>query len=505
MNLRIWARAAFLSALAYACCLPAPAVAVSPHIVIDTSGTAANAPLRGRMLIFIAAAKGKTIPKKLEPGFVASDVELIGFDVDSAAGSSITVPTDAAAFPKALASLKDGTYDMQAVLDRRRMYTYNGLGDGDPYSIVERVRIAAGKPVHIALSKRVTDPDPVSTASVKVFAVRSEALSAFYHRPFVLHAGVLLPPGYDSRNRYPIVYSMSGFGGTWRGAFRMQKLQPMMERDGLHAIIVVTDSSGPTGIAEWADSATNGPWGRALTHDLIPAVEKAYPAYGDAAHRFLWGHSSGGWATLWTQVTYPGTFGGCWSSSPDPVDFHDFTGPNLVDAQLDNAFTDKYGHPWQLVRMGDKNVFTLKDFVQSSDVLGYRSSQFGSFDAVFSQAGPDGKPMPLFDRKTGAIDPAVAAYWEEHYDIASKIEREWRNLGAGLTNKIHIAVGTLDTFHLERGVLRLDARMRRLGVTPDITYFPGASHFSLFQPDTGFEGFHWAFRGIAKAAKNAGT
>jgi len=28
-----------------------------------------------------------------------------------------------------------------------------------------------------------------------------------------------------------------------------------------------------------------------------------------------------------------------------------FTGPNLVDAPLDNAFVDKYGHALQLVRL----------------------------------------------------------------------------------------------------------------------------------------------------------
>jgi len=32
--------------------------------------------------------------------------------------------------------------------------------------------------------------------------------------------------------------------------------------------------------------------------------------------------------------------------------------------------------------------------------------------------GQDGRPMSLFDRDSGAIDPEVAAYWKKHYDIA---------------------------------------------------------------------------------------
>ena len=33
--------------------------------------------------------------------------------------------------------------------------------------------------------------------------------------------------------------------------------------------------------------------------------------------RLLTGHSSGGWSTLWLQITYPGVFGATWSTSPE--------------------------------------------------------------------------------------------------------------------------------------------------------------------------------------------
>jgi hypothetical protein len=472
-----------------------------PSIVIQPAGAVALTPLTGRMLLFVAPARGARPPDKLEPGFVADAVELIGFEVAQRAGSAVAVPETAAAFPKTLRDLHPGTYDVQPLLDRRHMYTYDGIAAGDLFGPVQRVRIAPGKPAHVLLSQRDDTPEPVATSTVKLFSMRSAVLSAFYGRTATLRAGIVLPLGYDARRRYPVVYVMNGFGGTFRSAFRLAKLRSMMAADGLDAIVVVTDSSGPTGITEFADSATNGPWGRAFVREFVPAVERAYPIEAVPWRRLLWGHSSGGWASLWLQVTYPDFFGGTWSSSPDPVDFHDFTGPDLVDRPLDNAFFDRFGRPWELVRIGDRNVFTLRDFVRSSGVLGYRSSQFGSFDAVFGPAGAAGRPVPLFNVQTGAIDPAVAAYWEAHYDIATKLERDWPELGPRLAAKLHVAVGTLDTFHLERGVLRLDARLRRLGVTPDITYFPGASHFSLFQKSSGFEGFHWAFRGMAAALR----
>jgi hypothetical protein len=450
------------------------------------------------MLVFAQPAHGKK-PDSLDPGFVANGFTLAGFEVHQRAGSRIEVPANADAFPQPLGRLAPGTYDIQPLLDVKHMYSYDGITGGDLIGPVIRVHVTRNSRVTLTLNRRVEERAYHDTADVKLFDMVSPSLSAFYGHPEHLRASVVLPVGYDPKRRYPVVYWQNGFGGTYLSGFHFAQMRSMMARDGLHAAIVITDSSGTTGITQYADSANNGPWGHAFVREFIPAIEHRFNIGGSAKHRLLWGHSSGGWASLWLQTTYPDWFGGTWSSSPDPVDFHDFTGPDLLSSPPDNAYVDRYGRPWQLVRMGTKNVMTLRDFVLSSDVEGYPESQFGSFDAVFSPRGTDGKPVPLFDHRTGVVNKSVAAYWEAHYDIASNIERNYVKLAPSLQHKLHVAVGTLDTFHLERGVLRLDARLRRLGMVPDITYFPGASHFSLFSPETGFEGFHWAFRGMARA------
>ena len=488
-------------ALALFFALPAAAQA-APDVTftIAPSHSLAKVPLKGRMLLFVQPAHGEK-PKSLDPGFVAKGFMLAGFDVAQSAGTPVTIPAGASAFPRPVAKLWPGTYDMQPLLDVNRMYSYDGVTAGDLLGPVVRMHVSPGQHVALVLDRRVVRPAPRATKDVKFFDFVSPSLWKFYHRPAHLRASVVLPIGYDRRRRYPVVYWQNGFGGTYLGGFRFARMRSMMAHDGLHAILVVTDSSGRTGITQFADSANNGPWGRAFVTEFIPAIERTFSADRRASRRFLWGHSSGGWASLWLQISYPAVFGGTWSSSPDPVDFHDFTGPNLLGSPPDNAYVDRYGRPWQLVRDGTKNVMTLRDFVLSSDVEGYQESQFGSFDAVFSPRGADGKPVRLFDHKTGVVNTAVAAYWEARYDIAAKIERNYVSLAPSLQHKLHVAVGTLDTFHLERGVLRLDARLRRLGMVPDITYFPNASHSSLFAKSTGYEGFHWAFRGMAAAAK----
>ena len=111
---------------------------------------------------------------------------------------------------------------------------------------------------------------------------------------------------------------------------------------GVDMIHVMLDPSCRTGHHVFADSANNGPFGRALVEELIPHIEARFRGLGKPAGRFLTGHSSGGWSSLWLQTTYPDFFGGTWSTAPDPVDFRDFQKINLY-APGTNIFVDDKG------------------------------------------------------------------------------------------------------------------------------------------------------------------
>jgi hypothetical protein len=195
--------------------------------------------------------------------------------------------------------------------------------------------------------------------------------------------------------------------------------------------------------------------------------------------RFLTGHSSGGWAGLWLQVNYPRFFGGVWATSPDPVDFRSFVGPNIAGGVPENIYRKPDGSPWTLVRINGKDTMTLQDWGRQEYVLGEYGGQFASFEAVFSQRGPDGRPMPLFDRHTGEVDPVVAKAWEK-YDISKVIRARWKEIGPDLKGKIHVMVGTQDTFHLEQPVHLLDGVMKELGSDAQFTYVEGKGHFDLY-------------------------
>jgi len=232
---------------------------------------------------------------------------------------------------------------------------------------------------------------------------------------------------------------------------------------------VYLDPKVPLGHSVFADSANNGPCGEALVKELIPEIEKRFRAIPHAYGRFVTGHSSGGWSSLWLQVTYPDVFGGCWSTAPDPVDFRAFQTMNIY---LDrNGHWTREGYPRPLARDNENVVVTFLQLNRWEYVAGY-GSQLDSFDAVFSPRGADGRPQPIMDKLTGTIDPEVAEYWKR-YDIRLVLEENWPSLGPKLKGKIHVLAGAWDTFYLKNAVEYLNDFLKTTDYGGYVEVHPG--------------------------------
>jgi hypothetical protein len=130
--------------------------------------------------------------------------------------------------------------------------------------------------------------------------------------------------------------------------------------------------------------------------------------------------------------------------------------------------------------MDGKDVMTVEQYARQERVLGYYGGQFASFEAVFSPKGPDGQPMPLFDRDTGTVDPEIQKAWAK-YDISRLLRENWKTLGPKLKGKLHIICGTADTFHLDEALRLLDAELKKLGSDAKIEFIEGRTHFDLYK------------------------
>ncbi|ESQ83233.1 hypothetical protein AEAC466_13355 [Asticcacaulis sp. AC466] len=460
----------------------------------------AEAPVSGRLLIFATKAKpGEPAPTEVDTSpFEPTGTAIAAREINTAApGQTIVVDADTDAFPSAFSDLPPGQYYVQAVLDRNHDYNYGGRGAGDRVSPVVSANLPGDAPL-LTLSDLVPErsdddvlkrlpPDQAQAVRASLAGVRaidfvSPALSAFRGTPTHIRGWVALPPGYPKAGQtYPTVYTTSGFGATLASQkFAAARMAAMMASGDIPPMIwVFLDQSLPTGAHEFADSVNNGPWGTALTTELIPWIETQYATDAKPSSRFLTGHSSGGWTSLWLQVRYPTVFGGTWPTSPDSSDFSDFTNADLYRPDA-NVYTDADGKPVPLVRDHGKVLATFKDFARLEQALGAYGGQMASFDWVFSPKGADGKPVPMFDRATGKVDPAVAAYWRAHWDIAQIVARDWPRLKPDLDGKIHLYVGTADTFYLDGAAHKLKAVFDGLGAHEDFTFVPDKTHFDLY-------------------------
>jgi hypothetical protein len=227
------------------------------------------------------------------------------------------------------------------------------------------------------------------------------------------------------------------------------------------------------------NSVNVGPYGDAITYDLIPYIEKQFRGIGKGWARVMTGGSTGGWEALGAQIFYPDEYNGAWASCPDPVDFRSYRSVNIYDEKNAYYYDD---NPWKhTAKPGyrdyrDHLYSTFEDRNHVELALGTHGRSAGQQDiwpAVFGPLGDDGYYKPVYDKLTGKMDPEVATYWKEHYDLRYVMERDWAKIGSRLRGKIHITIGTMDNGFLNNAVYYMDEFLRNAKSPPsdaDVVY-----------------------------------
>jgi hypothetical protein len=462
----------------------------------------------GRLLLLLATHDSE------EPRFLAddsADTQLIfGLNVeDWQHGSAVIIGQEAVGFPLAdLSEVPDGTYYVQALLNRYKDYHLGngkvvslppdrGEGQvwnrkpGNFYSKPIQVVIDEGGSVSFDLVLDQAIPEiepPEDTGFVKHIRMRSELLSEFWGEDVYLGAHVLLPRGFDEHTnaRYPLMIFHGHFPNEI-GGFRTQPPDPDLEpnfseRFGVSGYNIIQQQEAYDFYQTWisddfpryivieiqhptpyyddsyaVNSASQGPYGDAITYELIPYIEERFRGIGEGWARFTYGGSTGGWEAMAVQVFYPDEYNGAFIGCPDPIDFRAYQTVNIYEDT--NAYW--YDSQFQkLPRPGGRDYLghvsaSLYDYNRLEAALGDKNRSGGQYDiweATFSPMGEDGYPVRIWDKQTGEINHEVAEYWKENFDLRYILERDWTTLGPKLEGKLHIYVGDMDNYYLNNAV-----------------------------------------------------
>lgn len=132
---------------------------------------------------------------------------------------------------------------------------------------------------------------------------------------------VYLPPSYPSSpaRRYPVVYSLHGFGGSAESWVQRLGAPETIDRaiaEGAHEmIVVVPDGRTPMGGVMFSSSATTGDWETFIAHDLVAYIDTHYRTLASRESRGLTGFSMGGYGALRIAMKLPDVFGSVYAMS----------------------------------------------------------------------------------------------------------------------------------------------------------------------------------------------
>ena len=411
---------------------------------------------------------------------------------DFGSGTTVSVDKTVEVFPPdSLKTLEPGNYYVQAVFHSNT--DLKSLeAPGTRYSEPKRIYIDPRRALTLSLElTKTTPPDqlPPDDEYIRYIRIQSKLLTAFHKRPIFLRAALILPKDYaaDASRRYPLRIHIGGYGSRFTSVQRIMRPNSdfrsmWLANDTPRMIYLQLDGDGPFGDPYQINSDNNGPYGDAITQELIPYVERTFRGVAQPYARMLDGQSTGGWVSLALKIFYPDFFNAVWSSCPDGVDFRGF---QLINIYADeNAYVDRSGRDRASKRDLAGNVeFTIRRECQMENLIGLGNSwtmsgqQWGAWNAVYGPRGGNNRPVPLWDPQTGDINKSVLPQWKR-YDLRLVLEENWKTLGPKLRGKIHISVGESDDYFLNNAVHMLDDFLKRADPPADarIAYGPGRGH-----------------------------
>jgi len=475
---------------------PMQAKSAGAPFVISFGSDLSATPLDGRVFVVISTNSDRE-PRTQIVEQEAQSQQIFGADIDGLApGQKAAIPADAQGYPlHNFSDVPAGDYWIQGVLNKYTTFVRSdghtvklpmdeGEGQhwntkpGNFYSKPQKIHFDPHSPstveIHLTEVVKPIEP-PRDTEWVKHVRIQSQVLTKFWGHPMYLGAIVVVPEGWSTHPnaRYPLLVNHGHFQRdyTFRTTPAAQGT-PVSDRAQIgykfyqdwatgklpRMLMLIIQHANPYYDDSYAvDSENVGPYGEAINKELIPYIEKEFHGIGQGWARAIFGGSTGGWETLATQIFYADDYNGAWGACPDPVDFHGYQSVNIYDDK--NAY-------WTIgpfAKVNQPEMRAANGIIEATTegsnrwelVLathGRSGEQWGIWQAVFSPVGKDGYPVEIWDPLTGVINKDVVPYWRDHYDLTYIMQRDWKTLGPKLVGKLHVMVGTADTYYLDHAV-----------------------------------------------------
>ncbi len=517
------------------CLLLSVAPRKGPFFRVTLPASMASTPLDGRLLVLLSTDPTAEPRTQINDGPTTQMV--FGLDVENwTPGQTITVSPSPSVYGwpvRGLDSLKPGEYNVQILLHKYETFHRadghtlklpmdRGEGQvwskapGNLYSKPVKATIANGSSMAVSLDQVIPAiPEPKNSKYIRHIKVQSQRLTKFWGRPMFLGAHILVPEGFDEHPeaRYPLAIYHGHFPSDFSG-FRPEPPDPNLKPDYSERFHVagynrIEQQEAHDFFKKWTspgfprmliveiqhanqfyddsyavNSANIGPYGDAIMYELLPQIEKQFRGIGKGWARFTYGGSTGGWEALAVQMFYPDEFNGSFAACPDPVDYRAYT---VVDLYKDkNAYYTDGPHV-RIPKPAKRNYLgqisaTMEQINQYELALGTKTrsgQQWDIWEAVNSPVGPDGYPKRIYDKVTGVIDPQVAAYWRDNYDLRYILERDWAKLGPKLRGKLHIYCGDMDNYYLNNAVYLMEEFLKKASNPPaeaEVAYGDRAEH-----------------------------
>jgi S-formylglutathione hydrolase FrmB len=281
--------------------------------------------------------------------------------------------------------------------------------------------------------------------------------------PATRRVAVYLPEGYDESDAdYPLFVDLAGFLGSglrhvgWQlfGSNVPQRLDRLVESGSMGPVVAVfPDCFTSLGGNQYVDSPAVGRWAAFLLDEMVPRIEAGFRVRRAAAHRAVFGKSSGGYGAIVHGMRHGDRWGAVACHSGDMA--------------FDIVYRRDLPLVLDMLARHDGDIRTFVERMREADKLRGDEKHVLMMLAMAATYDPDpnapfGIRLPV-DPHTAEIDAERWERWLAH-DPLRMIDEPSCQENLRRLSAVYVDCGSKDQYHLHYGARAFARKLESLGI-----------------------------------------